>query len=155
MGKLITILLKPTSWTYNFVEVSGHNLESSQTWVFQIQCLHYKPVSNHFCSREEGVKSISRGDCEKQREKLKTFVPITSMNSASGPSWNISVGGGHVISVSMQRTHIYRDIVRIWLYGILLFFYSRACKATMYCIRINNIVGLPCENMLIITRANV
>ncbi len=26
------IVLKPNSWTYNFVEVSGHNLESSQTW---------------------------------------------------------------------------------------------------------------------------
>ncbi len=23
--------LKPNSWTYNFVEVSGHNLESSKT----------------------------------------------------------------------------------------------------------------------------
>ncbi len=23
---------KPNSWTYNFLEVSGHNLESSQTW---------------------------------------------------------------------------------------------------------------------------
>ncbi len=25
---------KPNSWTFNFVEVSGHNLESSQTWCF-------------------------------------------------------------------------------------------------------------------------
>ncbi len=25
---------KPNSWTYNFIEVSGHNLESSQTWGF-------------------------------------------------------------------------------------------------------------------------
>ncbi len=31
---------------------------------FRIQCLHYKPVSNHFCSRGQGgVKSISRGNC--------------------------------------------------------------------------------------------
>ena len=27
---------KPNSWTYNFAEVSGHNLESSQTWCFHI-----------------------------------------------------------------------------------------------------------------------
>jgi hypothetical protein len=27
--------LKPNSWMYNFVEVSGHNIES-----FRIQCLH-------------------------------------------------------------------------------------------------------------------
>ncbi len=39
---------RPNSWTYNFVEVSGHKLERSQTWGFLIQCLHYRPVSNHF-----------------------------------------------------------------------------------------------------------
>jgi hypothetical protein len=39
---------KPNSWIYNFVEVSGHHFESSQTWGFRIQCSHYKPVSNHF-----------------------------------------------------------------------------------------------------------
>ncbi len=38
-------VLKPTSWTYDFVKVSGHNIESSQTWGFRIQYLHYKPVS--------------------------------------------------------------------------------------------------------------
>jgi hypothetical protein len=43
--------LKPNSCTCNFVEVSGHNLESPQTWGFRIQCLHYKPVSNDFCSQ--------------------------------------------------------------------------------------------------------
>ncbi len=33
-----------------------HNLESSQTWVFHIQCLHYNPLSNHFCSRGRGLR---------------------------------------------------------------------------------------------------
>ncbi len=42
---------KQNSWTYSFFEVSGHNLKSFPTWVFRIQCLHYKPVSPHFCSR--------------------------------------------------------------------------------------------------------
>ncbi len=28
-----------------FIEISGHNLESSQTWGFRIKCLHYKPES--------------------------------------------------------------------------------------------------------------
>ncbi len=51
---------KPNSWTYNFVEVSGHYLESSQTWGFRIQCLHYKPA----VSRRRGVKSIIRSDYE-------------------------------------------------------------------------------------------
>jgi hypothetical protein len=40
---------KPNSSTYNFVEVSGHNFERSQTWGCRIQCLHYKPVLTHFC----------------------------------------------------------------------------------------------------------
>ncbi len=48
--RVFTRTLKPNSWTYNFVEISGHNLlESSQTWGFRIQCLHYKPVANNFC----------------------------------------------------------------------------------------------------------
>jgi hypothetical protein len=51
-----TINQKPNSWTYNFVEISGHNLESSQAWGFRIHCLHYKPVSTHICSRGRGSK---------------------------------------------------------------------------------------------------
>jgi hypothetical protein len=43
--------------TYNFVEVSGHNLEISHTWGFRIQCL---------------------------QKALKIFVPNTSKNLASG-----------------------------------------------------------------------
>jgi len=57
----LSLHLKPNSWTYISVEVSGHNLESSQTWDI---CLHYKPVSNHFCSRGRGSKICSRGDCK-------------------------------------------------------------------------------------------
>ncbi len=44
--------LKPNSWTQNFVEVFGHNLESSQTWCCHIQSLHDK----HFWSRGRGSK---------------------------------------------------------------------------------------------------
>ncbi len=60
---LLRRVLRPNSWKYNFVEVSRHNLDSYQTWGFRFQCLHYKPVSNHFCSRG-GVISVSRGGCE-------------------------------------------------------------------------------------------
>ncbi len=45
----LSFVQKPNSWTYNFVEVSEHYPKSSQTWGFRIQCLHYKPESNHFC----------------------------------------------------------------------------------------------------------
>ncbi len=48
---LVNALLKPNSWTYRFVEVSGHKLESSQTQSLRIQLLYYKPVSNQFWSR--------------------------------------------------------------------------------------------------------
>ncbi len=47
--------------------------------------VHYKPVSNHFCSGGGGgVKYAGRGDCKKQWGKLLTFVSITSKNLASG-----------------------------------------------------------------------
>ncbi len=35
------ITLKPDSWTYNQVEVSGHNLGSSQTWGFCMDFLNH------------------------------------------------------------------------------------------------------------------
>ncbi len=54
LKSLAATVVKPNSWTYNFVEVSGHNLESS--WDFCIQCLYYKRVSSHFSSRGVGVK---------------------------------------------------------------------------------------------------
>jgi hypothetical protein len=38
----------------NFDEVSGHNLENSQTLDLRIQCLHNKLVLNHFYSRGRG-----------------------------------------------------------------------------------------------------
>ncbi len=68
-------LPKPNSWTYNFVEVSGHNLESFQTWAIRIvQCLHYKPVSNHICSRG-GVKSVEVTVNSKEEKALLEFCP--------------------------------------------------------------------------------
>ncbi len=67
-----SILQKTNSWTYNFVEVSGHILESSQTWGFRIQYLHYKPL---LLNGVWGVKSVSRGDCEEQGGKLLSFCP--------------------------------------------------------------------------------
>ncbi len=65
-SNVINFWRKRNSWTYNFAAVSGHKLESSQTWGSRWQWLHYKPVSNHFCSRGkgEGGKLLSRGDCE-------------------------------------------------------------------------------------------
>ncbi len=59
---------KPNSWTSNFDEVSGHNLESSQTWV----SVYKVYITNQFQTlllkrggRGRGwVKSISRGDCD-------------------------------------------------------------------------------------------
>jgi hypothetical protein len=49
------IFLKPN----NFVEVSGHNLESSQTWGFRIQWLHDKPASNHFVQGGGGLNPLA------------------------------------------------------------------------------------------------
>jgi hypothetical protein len=50
------------------LENCGQNLEVSPTWGCHLQCLRYKPVWSHFCSRVgdrgHGVKSFSRGDGE-------------------------------------------------------------------------------------------
>ncbi len=66
---------RPNSWTYTFVEVSGHNLESSQTWGLRLQCLHYKQVSNYFCSGGGGGGG-----------GLNPLVEVT-MNSKKEKSW--------------------------------------------------------------------
>ncbi len=62
---------KPNSWTYNFVEVSGHNFERSQTWCFRSQCLHYNQFQATFFLGGGGVvKSVCRSDCEWKGGKL-------------------------------------------------------------------------------------
>ncbi len=59
-----TTLQKPNSWTHNFAEFSGHNLESSQTWGFRIQCLHYKQFQTiPFLLWGKGG-GYNRDDCE-------------------------------------------------------------------------------------------
>ncbi len=45
--------LKSNSWTYNFAEVSGHNIESSQTWGF-VYNVYITKSPNHFCLRGGG-----------------------------------------------------------------------------------------------------
>jgi hypothetical protein len=52
-------VLKPTSWMYSLVEVSGHNLESSDLrFPYTMFKVHYEPVSTHFCSREGWSKIL-------------------------------------------------------------------------------------------------
>jgi hypothetical protein len=41
---------KPNSWTDNFVEVSGNNLESSQTWGFCMDFLNHREEGTVFLS---------------------------------------------------------------------------------------------------------
>ncbi len=66
--------MKANSLTYNFDEVSKRNPESSQTWGFRIQILHYKSVSTT-AQEEGGLKSITRGDCEYKEENSEDFCP--------------------------------------------------------------------------------
>jgi hypothetical protein len=42
LNPCIARIQKPNSWTYNFVEVSWHNLEISQTWGFWMDFLNHK-----------------------------------------------------------------------------------------------------------------
>ncbi len=79
------LVQKPNSCTYNFVEVSGHNLESSQTWGFRIQCLHHKPISNHFCWGE-GAEVVVGGEWDKSDDGEKAWSSINqSILSAMFP----------------------------------------------------------------------
>ncbi len=82
-GEVVKLLeyngfLKPNSWTSNFVQVSGHNLASSQTWGFSMLCNVY--ITNQFQTTFTGWGgggervSLNRGDCEKQGGKLLRLV---------------------------------------------------------------------------------
>jgi hypothetical protein len=53
--------VKTNSCTYNFVEVSGHNLESFQA---EVSVYNVYITNTTFAQGGEGVKSVSRGDCE-------------------------------------------------------------------------------------------
>ncbi len=64
----ILSVLKPNSWSYNFVEVSGHNLDSSQTWGVHIQCLHYKPFKPLLLGRGGGGNLIKEVTVNSQEE---------------------------------------------------------------------------------------
>ncbi len=113
---------------YNFAEVSGHILESSQTWGFGIPRLHYKPVSNHFFSREGGgggENPLIEMTVKARRKTLRNVVLITSKNSASGKnslsecnacwSWN----GGYWCGCGCVREPAQRFSVRVLVQFIL------------------------------------
>ncbi len=55
------------SWTYNFVEVSGHNPESSQTWCYTMFTFTKQFQITSAQGDWGGNKIRSRGDCEQQR----------------------------------------------------------------------------------------
>ncbi len=54
--KYCTLLL--VSQSRSQIHEPYNNHECSQTWGFRIQCLIYKPVSTHFCSKGEGDKIL-------------------------------------------------------------------------------------------------
>ncbi len=77
---------KPNSWTYNFAEVSGHNLESFQTWGFCMDFLNHREGGMVFyqvfllsplqCTVNEISRQICRGICEQQGGKLLIILFI-------------------------------------------------------------------------------
>jgi hypothetical protein len=62
-----------------FVEVSEHNLASSQTWGFRNPYTLQNQFQTTFAQWAEGgggrVKSVSRDTCEKQGGKLLKLLP--------------------------------------------------------------------------------
>ncbi len=77
--RTVSTVQKPNSWTYNFVEVSGHNLENSQK-----KFRYNAYITNQFrATFARGGGGGSTVKSVQMRKILKTFVPITSENSAS------------------------------------------------------------------------
>jgi hypothetical protein len=97
---ILDAVQKPNSWTYNFVDVSMHNLESSQTCVFRIQCLDYKPVSNHFCWGEmQGGKLLSE-----LRQRIR---PLEVFDSRHSPSCILSLISSPHFVLNMYKIRNY------------------------------------------------
>ncbi len=110
---------KPNSWTYNFFEVSGHNLEFSDSR-FPYTMFSLQNCFNQLFIKGEGSKiHCGRWLWIGRRKTFKTIVPITSKNSASGKkfttmyiytlcswlSWGLdcSLPNQHKIVVQLQR----------------------------------------------------
>ncbi len=55
---------RPNSWTYNFVEVSGHILRVLRFEVSVYNVYITNQLQSIFSPGGGGVKSVSRGDCE-------------------------------------------------------------------------------------------
>ncbi len=118
---------KPNSrtYSYNFVEVFRHNLESSHAGLrfpYTMTTLQTSfPLSNHFCwgeggGRENPLVEVTVNSKE-ENSTLKTFVPVTFKNSAS--KRGLAVGGGRgrrrrarghrIMCISLSRTHSYKN----------------------------------------------
>ncbi len=106
--------LELNSWTYNFVEVSGHNLKSSQTWGFRIQCLHYKPVSNHFCSRGKGGNKIP---LKRWIARRKLFCPNYVQENSL---WKVYARVSVFMIVKKTARHILLTQLHSWVLGLIL-----------------------------------
>ncbi len=72
---LPSVLQKPNSWTYNFFEVSGHNLKSSQTWGFCKDFLNYRETV--------------RGGVSMKNYKYQGQAVEVTLNSKEENSWKI------------------------------------------------------------------
>ncbi len=78
---LIYIQLKPNSWTYNFIEVSGvsgHNLKSSQTWGI----LQNVNITNQF-----RTTSAREGGGGRKEENRIVEVTVNSKEENSSDFW--------------------------------------------------------------------
>ncbi len=107
---------KLNSWTNNFVEVSWHNLESSQTWGFHTQCLHYKPVSNTTFARGGGGggKSVRLLSQLHPRVRPLYSIPVVLPSFKPRPALRIILNALHPRKAEMNIcnvTEIYRNCV--------------------------------------------
>jgi hypothetical protein len=74
-----------------FVEVSGHNLGSSQTGGFRTQCLHCYQFQTTFAQERRGVKSISNLAEVTVNSKEENICPNDVQEFGSGQATQLNI----------------------------------------------------------------
>ncbi len=139
---------KPNSWTYNFVEVSGHNLESSQVWGFSIHFLNQRERGSGFlhCKKSwrssstpatgdagpihTGVKKSFRLPCRKFYYKYRTFS--TDFYKCRTSSTELDCLKSNIIDSQIYFPMLYHCATLSYLFPITLKDTKDAAKLYLY-----------------------
>ncbi len=101
-----------------FVDVSGCNLESSQTWDFRIQCLHYKPASSKpLLHKVWGIEATVNS-------KEENFRLFSQLRPRIQPQYTHVCDWRWVYTPHILKMNVYKSQIWGFLPSISLFFNS-------------------------------